>query len=442
MVRPRYKAIVDRFASAIRSGDLPAGSRLPAHRALAREHGIALATATRVYAELAEAGLVVGEPGRGTYVRDTTGYAGAEPRRIARARRVADLSFGQPTTPGQGGVLREGLRRLAATGDIDALLTQPPPEGRAADRSALATHLLGVGVDAPPDDVLLTCGAQHGLDTAVRALTRPGEVIAVDGLTYPGMKLTADLHGVELAPVRHTPAGMDPEALDGLCRRRGVAAVYTMPTVHNPLGTVMDGERRSALVAVARRHGLLLVEDGTHAFLVPDAPPPLQALAPERTVHVTSLSKSLATGLRFGALIAPPALRARLTRALRTSTWGGPPIIGALVTGWLRDGTVAELERQRRAEARRRQRLAARLLHGLDYRAHPASQFGWLRLPREPRPATVARDLAERGVLVSTEEAFAVVRHPAPALRLSLASPPSTAVLELALEEVRSVLPV
>ncbi|SHK71994.1 DNA-binding transcriptional regulator, MocR family, contains an aminotransferase domain [Nocardiopsis flavescens] len=441
MAHARYKTIVDGFASRIRDGRLPPGTRLPTHRDLAREHGVALATATRVYAELAGAGLVVGEPGRGTFVRDQSGYAGAEPPRVPREHRVADLSFGRPLSPGQDSDLRAALRRLAAAGDAGSLLLQPPPGGRAADRAAVATHLLGAGIDAAPDEVLLTAGAQHGLDSAVRALTRPGEVVAVDESTYPGVKLTAGLHGVELAPVPHTPSGMDTGALDALCRRRSVAAVYTMPTVHNPLGTVMDGERRLALAALVRRHGLVLVEDGTHAFLDPGAPPPVRSLAPGRTVYLASLSKNLATGLRFGALVAPSALRGRLTRALRASTWGVPPLVAALAAGWLRDGTVERLEQERRSRARRRQRLAARALTGLDYRAHPGSDFGWLRLPREPRPATVARDLAGRGVLVSTEEAFAVGPHPAPALRLSLSSPASSAELERALKEVRAVLP-
>ncbi|MFJ6772697.1 GntR family transcriptional regulator, partial [Kitasatospora sp. NPDC091257] len=98
---PSYKAIVDEYATAIRSGALPAGARLPTHRALARERRIALATATRVYAELAAAGLVVGEQGRGTFVRLRAGYDGLEPSRALPVPRVADLSFNQPLTPGQ-----------------------------------------------------------------------------------------------------------------------------------------------------------------------------------------------------------------------------------------------------------------------------------------------------------------------------------------------------
>ncbi|BBA95634.1 putative GntR family transcriptional regulator [Actinacidiphila reveromycinica] len=436
---PRYKAVVDGFAAAIRSGELPPGTRLPTHRTLAREHGIALATATRVYGELTAAGLVAGEPGRGTFVRDRSGYDGLDARRIPRGRRVADLSFNQPLAPGQGDELREALRRLAASGDIASLLGQHPVGGRATDRAAVATHLLDAGLDVPPDAVLLTAGAQHALDTAVRALARPGDVIAVDALTYPGIKLAADVHGVELAAVPHTVEGMDLDALAALAGRRRLAAVYTMPTLHNPLGTVASAAHRLALADLARRADLTLIEDGTYAFLLP-GPAPLQALAPERTVHLAGLSKSVAAGLRFGHLVAPPAYVPALTRVLRASTWGLPPLVTALATGWIADGTVRGLAEDRRQDARARQEVAQRVLGGLDYRAHPAAPFGWLGLPATPgRAAGAARALAERGVLVSTSDAFAVgTSSPRPALRLALASPRSHLRLEDALRQVRA----
>src|SRR5215470_14137760 len=127
MPTSRYDAIVDRLTAEIRDGSLAPGTRLPTHRDLARQHGIALATATRVYAQLGRAGLVVGEPGRGTFVRDQSGYGGLDGRRIPMASRTADLSFNQPLDDDQAEQLREALRQLAATGDLQSLLTQHAP---------------------------------------------------------------------------------------------------------------------------------------------------------------------------------------------------------------------------------------------------------------------------------------------------------------------------
>ncbi|GGS82275.1 PLP-dependent aminotransferase family protein [Nonomuraea spiralis] len=419
-----YKAVVDEFAAAIRSGALPAGARLPTHRELARERRVALATATRVYAELAAMGLVVGEPGRGTFVRDRSGHDGLEPSRELPVPRVADLSFNQPLARGQADLLRLALRGLSTSGEVESLLRQHPPGGRRHDRAVVATYLLGRGIDSAPANVLLTGGTQQALDTVLRALTRPGDVLAVDALTYPGVKLIAREQGLDLAPVPVTATGPDLDALDRLCRARPVRAVYTMPTVHNPLGWVLDRGSRDRLVAMARARDFVIVEDGTYAFLDTAPPPPLRALAPERTCYVAGLSKNVATGLRFGFAVVPDRHVRAVTASLRAAAWGVPGIVTALATGWIADGTVARLEHDRRRDAAARQALARAALAGLDVTAHPASYLVWLGLEPYQRPDRVAALLAGQGILVSTGDAFAAGPYRPHALRLALGSPP------------------
>ncbi|MFD7447767.1 PLP-dependent aminotransferase family protein [Kitasatospora sp. NPDC059827] len=421
---PSYKAVVDEYAAAIRSGALPAGTRLPTHRALARERGIALATATRVYAELGAAGLVVGEQGRGTFVRVRSGYDGIEPSRVLPVPRTADLSFNQPLAPDQGDQLRRALRTLASSGDAEALLRQHPPGGHRHDRATVARYLLDRGVDTAPDNVLLTSGAQQALDCVLRTLTRPGDVLAVDALSYPGVKLLATAHGLDLAPVPVTPTGPDLDAFDRLCRSRPVRAVYTIPTVHNPLGWVLDRGQRQRLTALATAHDCTLIEDGTYAFLEASPPPPLHALAPDRTCYVAGLSKNVAPGLRFGFAVLPDRHLRAATTQLRAAAWGAPGLITALATGWLADGTVTRLEARRRADAADRQQLARTALAGLAVTAHPTSYIQWLTLEPHQRPDRVAALLAAEGILISTADAFATGPHHPNAIRLALANPP------------------
>jgi DNA-binding transcriptional MocR family regulator len=420
---PSYASIVDELAAAIRSGTLPAGTRLPAHRALARQRRVALATATRVYAELATMGLVVGEPGRGTFVRAQSGYDGLEPSRALPVPRVADLSFNQPLVPGQADQLRLALRALSVSGEAESLLRQHPPGGRQRDRAVVATYLLGRGIDAPPASVLLANGSQQALDVVLRALTRPGDVIAVDALTFPGIKLLAAAHSLDLAPVPVTAAGPDLDALDRLCRARPVRAIYTIPTLHNPLGWVIGMEQRARLAGTARAHDCMIIEDGTYAFLDASPPPPLQALAPERTFYVASLSKNVATGLRFGFAVVPAGHAAAVTSSMRAAA-GTPALITALAVGWIADGTATLLEKARREDAAARQDIARAVLAGLDITAHPTSYIVWLGLQPHQRPDHAAAVLAVQGILVSTADAFAVGPWRPHALRLALGTPP------------------
>jgi DNA-binding transcriptional MocR family regulator len=418
-----YKTIAAEFAARIRSGALPAGARLPTHRRLARERGIAVGTATRVFAWLAETGLTVGEPGRGTFVRNQCGFDGLSPLRALPGPRLADLSFNQPDAAGQADLLRRSLRGLAGSGDVESLLRQHPPGGRRQDRAVVATYLLDRGIDTAPASVLLTAGAQQALDSVLRALTRPGDALAVDALTYPGVKLVAAAHGLDLAPVPVTATGPDLDALDRLCGSRRVRAIYAIPTVHNPLGWVLDERQRRRLVAIARAHDCLIIEDGTYAFLDAAPPSPLWMLAPERTCYVAGMSKNVATGLRFGFAVVPGEHIDAVTESLRAAAWGSPALITALVTGWIADGTVRQLEEARRLDAATRQGLARTTLSGMAVRAHPTSYHAWLELQPHQRPDQVAAALAHEGILVSTADAFATGPWKPHALRLALATP-------------------
>ncbi|HBZ1416674.1 TPA: PLP-dependent aminotransferase family protein [Klebsiella pneumoniae] len=423
-MKARYTAVVDRYAQAIRSGQLPAGSRLPTHRTLAAGERISLATATRVYRELEEMGLVSGETGRGTFVRDLSLPPGHGVDQQVVAADVVDLNFNYPSLPEQGDALREALRQLAMAGDIDSHLRYQPHAGRLAERDIIARHLTCQHFAPDAENVLIVNGAQHGLAVTVMGLLRPGDVVAVDALTYSGFKALAALYHLELAAIPCRPEGPDLQALHTLCQQRRVRAVYTMPTLHNPLGWVLNTGQRQALADLARQHDLLIIEDAAYARLVSHPPPPVVSYAPERTVYVTGFSKNIATGLRVGVVISPPRYRPEIERAIRATTWNTPTLISSLICAWIEDGTVARFETQKRQDARQRQQVAREVLCGLPVVSHPDSYFVWLPLGEESRADRLANALMERRISVSTAEPFCVSATIPQALRIALGSVP------------------
>ncbi|MFJ6793787.1 PLP-dependent aminotransferase family protein [Streptomyces sp. NPDC091268] len=422
MAAPRYKKLVDTLASDIRAGRLAAGARLPTHRAMAAREGIAVVTATRVYAELEAMGLVSREQGRGTFVRDMTLPTGHGIDQQAVTQRTVDLNFNYPSLPGQADLLRRALREVAASGDLDALLRYQPHSGRSQDRASIARHLKRRGVPTDPDRVLIVNGAQHGLAVTVMASLGAGDVVAVDALTYPGFKVLAHAFHLEPAPIPATADGPDLEALENLCATRPVRAIYTMPTLHNPLGWVMPATGRDRLVAIARHHGVRIIEDASYAYLAQDPPPPLVATAPDITVYVSGLSKSVATGLRVGFVVAPPRAVPSLERAIRATTWNVPALATAIACRWLEDGTVDHLEAQKREDAQARQTLVAQELAGLPRISHPSSYFTWLPLPEDARADRLTATLARSGISVATAEPFSTSAHTPQAIRLALGS--------------------
>ncbi|QAX85680.1 GntR family transcriptional regulator [Pseudomonas sp. DTU12.3] len=439
MPRSRYKTLVDTFAADIRSGQLAPGTRLPTHRQLATQEGLALVTASRVYAELEAMGLVSGETGRGTFVRETSLAPGQGIDQKDVAVGMIDLNFNYPSLPGQADLLRTALRQLALSGDLEALLRYQPHAGRSHERASVARHLLSRGVNVDAEQVLIVNGAQQGLAVTLMALLKPGDVIAADALTYSGFKVLAEALHLEVVAIPINDQGPDLAVLDKLCHSRSVRAVYSMPTLHNPLGWVMPLAQREQLVAIARRHDLTLIEDAAYAFLVDNPPAALIDLAPERTLYVSGLSKNIATGLRVGFIAAPAQKVPALERIIRATTWNTPGVMTAIACGWLDDGTVTVLEEQKRNDARARQALAAKLLKGLKVIGHPASYFVWLPLPEDVRADQIVVELMHAQISVTSAEPFSVSAHVPHAIRLALGSV-DMEVLRQALITVRKVI--
>ena len=155
-------------------------------------------------------------------------------------------------------------------------------------------------------------------------------------------------------------------------------------------------------------------------------------------MYVSSLSKSVAVGLRFGFACAPAALVPKIHRAIRATVWNTPTLVTSLCCGWLQDGTVARLEQEKRRDAVARQRIVSTVLTQFEMVRHPASYFVWLRLPAGVRSDAVAMRLKEENVLVSTAAPYAVGSQPPHAIRLALGSV-SHADLKRALEKVGGV---
>jgi DNA-binding transcriptional MocR family regulator len=303
----------------------------------------------------------------------------------------------------------------------------------------VALHLEERGLTVPADQVLLVSGAQHGLAITALAMLQPGDVVAVDALTYPGFKVLAQAHRLELVPIPAGADGPDLDALARVCAKRRVRAIYTMPTLHNPLGWVVSEQSRRHLIEIARKYDVLLIEDGAYAYLADPAPVPLAALAPDSTIYVSGLSKSVAPGLRFGFVVAPKQFVTTLESAIHATTWNTPALIIALATGWLDDGAVTRLEAEKRADAQRRQTIAREVLDGLEFIGHPSSYLLWLPLPGEARADQIATALMRENVSVSTAEPFATTKNPPHAIRLALGSVRLEALAQ-SLETVKRVI--
>lgn len=436
---PRYVAIADILAADIAAGRLKAGDRLPTHRELAWKLGVTVGTVTRAYAEAERRGLIAGEVGRGTFIRDRG--VDVLPAAPAASDGFIDLARNFPPVWRDNREIADVLSDLSHANDLGPLLGYTPNLGLASHREAGAQWLTRSGIDVAPSQVAVTNGAQHAMLVSLSALTRPGDVVLSEQLTFYGLKslgthLSLRLHGVEI-----DEHGLVPAALDAACRQLAPKAIYCMPTLHNPTTATMPEARRREIAAICVRHGVTIVEDDIYGFLVEDAPPALSRFAPDNSILLTSLSKCVAPGMRIGYLRANESLIERIGAALRATTWMATPLLGEIAARLIRSGKAARMAMQMREEAKARQLIARRLLAGSEYDAHAASFHVWLKLPEPWRREEFAAQVRRRGVGLAPGDAFAIGRSQVPhAVRIGLSAARDRAQLEHALGIVADVL--
>ncbi|MFM8800276.1 MAG: PLP-dependent aminotransferase family protein [Tagaea sp.] len=438
---PRYLAIADTLAADIAAGRLKPGDRLPTHRDLAWKLHLTVGTITRAYAEAERRGLIAGEVGRGTYIRERLGDAPPPlPPVQPTTDDFVDLSRNLPSAAGPAAAMIAKHMADMARVDLTPFMGYATNQGLPAHREAGAEWIARRGIAADPARVAVCSGAQNGMMLAIAALCRPGDVVLVEQLTFYGIKSIANLLGVRPIGVEMDEEGLLPDALEAACRQHAPKALYALPTFQNPTTALMSLERRKAIVDVCRRHGVAIVEDDIYGFF-DETSPPLAALAPDQTVFITSLSKSVAPGLRLGYLHGPEAVVQRATAAIRASTFMTTPLIAELATRLIRSGDALAAGRYQIALAERRQLIAARHFAGHDYRGHARAFHIWLKLPEPWRREEFAEVARRRGVGVAPANAFAVGRAPVPhAVRIALTQPDRDEDLERALATLVEIL--
>lgn len=430
---PVYESIVEALSADIASGRLRRGQRLPTHRALARALGVDLTTVTRAYSEARRQGLTEARVGQGTFVAESRQRA---PRSVAAGIEF-DLSMNLPPEPIEadleGRILR-GIEALQRDYGISDFMSYQHTGGSEHDRGVAAAWLKRRISTAAPETLLIVPGTQTALMCLLLTLTKPGDTVLTDRLTYPGFKAAAAAARVRLVGVDGDEGGMSPAALEEACRRHSAKAVYLVPTIHNPTTVTLSTARREQLAAVIRHCGLRLFEDDAYGSLDPTLAP-MATLIPECTYLMASLSKCIAPGLRVSFLLTPDrAASASLGHAVRAVAQMPVALTVALALRWLADGSADAIIAAIADEAAARQKLAARALAGLDYRAHPRGHHIWLALPSVWTRMDFAVYLQRQGLAVVTSDSFSVDGTPEHAIRIALGAARSQADLVAALD--------
>jgi DNA-binding transcriptional MocR family regulator len=409
---PIYRQLIRHIRAQIESGTLPPGTRLPASRDLAQQIDISRISVVNAYAELRAEGYLSAHAGRGTFVsRDFHAAAQHAPTpasqsqqeefalpdsslrdmmRLARRPGVINFSHGSPPMEFfPMGQLRDAINTVLDR-DGAAALTYESAEGYAPLRATVRDYVSALGIRCSAEHVLITGGAQQGMDLVIQALTHEGQSIATSNPTYLGIVDAARMRRIGIQGVPMDEDGIRLDMLENIILEHHPRLVYVQPTFQNPTGNVMPMHRRRQLLTLAEEYGITLVEDAVyHEFRFEGDPlPPLKALD-ERgiVIHISAFTKIMLPGMRIGYIIASPTQLERLVRVKLAADISTSGLNQRAIHLMLQRGVLAhQLERNNRELKRRRDAaIAAAQRHfpiGTTWAVPQGGLYLWVKLPR------------------------------------------------------------
>ncbi|MCB1968811.1 MAG: PLP-dependent aminotransferase family protein [Geminicoccaceae bacterium] len=380
--RPAYRSLAERLTRAIEAGELEPGYQLPPHRILADQLGLSVQTVSRAYDELTRRGLIGGEVGRGTFVRATNGPHNTPFLPEKQGNALIDCSLLKPVVDS---IHRDAMR------DVLASLSRDLPESTFSSfrpsaaldkyRQPVCAWLSRCDLETDPERIVLTNGSTAAMTVALMTAINPGELVLTENIGHHTLKALTGYLGMRLKGLSQDDEGILPDDLARTCDRHPARALFVMPSGLSPTAAMMSSERRHDLVALARKHDLLIIESDAWGPLHPGRPAPIGAIAPERTLYFTGFSKCVMPGLRLGCLVMPERLVTAAANRHLVTQWMATPLMAEIAGRWLADSTIDSLVRWQIGALGERNKLAARILKGLPFRGTTTGMHVWLPLP-------------------------------------------------------------
>ncbi|MEA3207239.1 MAG: hypothetical protein QOE70_296 [Chthoniobacter sp.] len=436
-----YEQVARKIEKLIRSGTLRAGDRIPSVRRASVQHGVSVTTAVQAYLALENRGLIEARPKSGFFVRSQFRDRVLEPMasrpaasaqlvavgslqsRIFDAARMPDVVPLGAAYPGAENLPVEKLSRVMAAVAREAGargIAYDMPPGSEQLRRQIAKRSLDWGSNLAPDEIITTCGGTEALALCLRAVTKPGDVVAVESPSYFGVLQQIEEFGLRALEIpMHPRDGMDLDALERAVKGRRLAACLAVPNFNNPLGSLMPDEHKQRLLEILARREVPLIEDDINGALCHSGNRPRVVQSYDRAGRVLlcgSFSKTLAPGYRVG-WVAPGRFHEKVKALKLTSTLATASLpqlaIAEFVANGGYDHHLRSLRRNFAAQIQRMSEAIAEAFPEDIKLTRPTGGFVlWIELPRNVSALQLhERALAEKisiapGPMFSASQGF------------------------------------
>ncbi|ERI51199.1 GntR family transcriptional regulator [Pseudomonas sp. EGD-AK9] len=458
-----YLNLAELLGARIEQGLYRPGDRLPSVRSLSQEHGVSLSTVQQAYRHLEDQGLATPRPKSGYFVPaerqvpalPQVSRAAQRPVEVSQwdhvlalissspQRELLQLGRGRPDIGSP--TLKPLLRMLArqARRQDPEVLTYGCIRGELRLREQIARLLLDSGCRIPAEDLVITTGCHEALSAAIRAICQPGDIVAVDSPSFHGVMQALKGFGMKALELPTDPlTGINLEALEMALEQWPIKAIQLTPNCNNPLGYIMPEANKRALLQLAQRHDVAIIEDDVYGELAYAYPRPRTIKSYDedgRVLLCSSFSKTLAPGLRVG-WIAPGRYLEQVLHMKYLGTGSTAQLPQLALAEFLEAGHYEPHLRRMRAQYLRSRDLmvdwVCRYFPAGTRASRPQGSFMlWVEMPSGFDSQRLNRALLPHKIQVAPGSIFSAAGKYRNCIRLNYAEPPSAAI-EAAVRQV------
>lgn len=431
---PIYLSIAELLEQDILNGRLAANTKLPPQRELADFLDLNLSTITRAFKLCANKGLIYANIGQGTFVSPNAAF----PTFPKVENNCIELSVIKPFYQ-YNNIVVDTAKQIIQRDTAHRLFEFDYTLGSSFHKQVARKWLQTFGVDTPLESIILTSGTQNALTIAFLALFHAGDKIITDSFTYSNFINLAKQLNIQLISVTADADGMMPDLLEKQCRLMDIKGIFLMPSCNNPTGNVMSMERRKEIAKLIQQYHLILIEDEAYGFIANQTDMPLQALIPDNTVYLHSLSKSISAGLRCAYMVIPSCLRQVFLETSNNVNLKIPLLNAEITSELISNGDAKKIIEQKKIQAEERNNIYKRYFPD-NVCSNMHSFFQWLPLSAEYNGYQLEMQAKDNGVQIFCSDRFSVGKAEPTAIRIAICSPDSAPQLEKGLKILKHLL--
>ncbi|WP_010676752.1 aminotransferase-like domain-containing protein [Bacillus timonensis] len=427
--KPIYQALANQLKQDIINGVLLPGTKLPPQRELADYLDVNLSTISKAFKVCVLNGLLSTSVGSGTFV-SYDALSNAYLLEDSKPKHLIEMGATLPDNASYEPLLLQ-LKSMLQETDYEKWFGYGRTGESLWQKDAAVQLIRRGGFETNVDHIVFANGGQNAMAATLASLCRPGDRIGADHHTYPGLKTVASMLSLQVVPIKSVNNEMSPDAVEYACKNENIKGIYIIPDYHNPTTSRMSIENRRKIAEVAKKCNLFIIEDATYHLHNENPLPAVASFAPDHVIHIASLSKSIAPGLRLAYVAVPMRYKEIISRALYNINISVSPLLAELTARLIVSNQFEDLIERHREQAILRNQVVNRYLADYTCLGAETGIFRWLLLPGKITGAEFEKVAAQQGIQVYAAERFVVGNScPERAVRVAVCAPETIEELE------------